>query len=115
MKINLLTPPPLKVIFSIKEGIKVSGIFAIENSFDNEYVFSSLKGFAQRLFKNDKISSYEVKLKDKNKISETRQLINSKIGDNYNILTSLEQRLGLYKILKTEKLVVYLVLELFFY
>ena len=103
-----LNPSSLKSNFFYKEGIKVSGIFAIENSFDNEYVFSSLK-FAQRLFKNDKISSYEVKLKDKNKISETRQLINSKIGDNYNILTSLEQRLGLYKILKTEKLVVYLV------
>ena len=103
-----LNPSSLKSNFFYKEGIKVSGIFAIENSFDNEYVFSSLK-FAQRLFKNDKISSYEVKLKDKNKISETRQLINSKIGDNYNILTSLEQRVGLYKILKTEKLVVYLV------
>ena len=103
-----LNPSSLKSNFFYKEGIKVSGVFAIENSFDNEYVFSSLK-FAQRLFKNDKISSYEVKLKDKNKISETRQLINSKIGDNYNILTSLEQRLGLYKILKTEKLVVYLV------
>ena len=103
-----LNPSSLKSNFFYKEGIKVSGIFAIENSFDNEYVFSSLK-FAQRLFKNDKISSYEVKLKDKNKISETRQLIKSKIGDNYNILTSLEQRLGLYKILKTEKLVVYLV------
>ena len=37
-----------------------------------------------------------------NKISETRHLIKSKIGDNYNILTSLEQRLGLYKILKTD-------------
>lgn len=103
-----LNPSSLKSNFFYKEGIKVSGIFAIENSFDNEYVFSSLK-FAQRLFKNDKISSYEVKLKDKNKISETRQLIKSKIGDNYNILTSLEQRVGLYKILKTEKLVVYLV------
>ena len=103
-----LNPSSLKSNFFYKEGIKVSGVFAIENSFDNEYVFSSLK-FAQRLFKNDKISSYEVKLKDKNKISETRQLIKSKIGDNYNILTSLEQRVGLYKILKTEKLVVYLV------
>ena len=103
-----LNPSSLRSDFFYKEGIKVSGVFAIENSFDNEYVFSSLK-FAQRLFKNDKISSYEVKLKDKNKISETRQLIKSKIGDNYNILTSLEQRVGLYKILKTEKLVVYLV------
>ena len=103
-----LNPSSLKSNFFYKEGIKVSGVFAIENSFDNEYVFSSLKS-AQRLFKNDKISSYEVKLKDKNKISETRELIKSKIGDNYNILTSLEQRLGLYKILKTEKLVVYLV------
>ena len=103
-----LNPSSFKINFFYKEGIKVSGIFAIENIFYNDYVFSSLK-FAQRLFKNDKISSYEVKLKDKNKISETRQLINSKIGDNYNILTSLEQRLGLYKILKTEKLVVYLV------
>ena len=103
-----LNPSSIRSNFFYKEGIKVSGVFAIENSFDNEYVFSSLK-FAQKLFKNDKISSYEVKLKDKNKISETRQLIKSKIGDNYNILTSLEQRSGLYKILKTEKLVVYLV------
>ena len=87
----------------------MSGVFAIENSFDNNYVFSSLS-FAQKLFNNtNKVSSYEVKLKNINKIKETKSIINNKIGEEYIVLTSIEQRAGLYKILQTEKLVVYIV------
>ncbi len=91
------------------ENIKVSGVFAIENSFDNNYVFSSLS-FAQKLFNNtNKVSSYEVKLKNINEIKETKLAIKNKIGEEYIVLTSIEQRAGLYKILQTEKLVVYIV------
>ena len=87
----------------------MSGVFAIENSFDNNYVFSSLS-FAQKLFNNtNKVSSYEVKLKNINKIKETKSIIKNKIGEEYIVLTSIEQRAGLYKILQTEKLVVYIV------
>ncbi len=104
-----LKPNMLQKDFFTVENIKVSGIFAIENNFDYNYVFSSLE-FAQNLFDSkNKISSYEIKIKDEDKAQQTKREIKDKIGESFNVLTSTDQRLGLYKILETEKLVVYLV------
>ena len=48
-----------------EDFLKPSGVFAIESGFDNNYIFTSLS-FAQNLFnKTNKISSYEVMVKDK--------------------------------------------------
>ena len=104
-----LKPNMLQKDFFTVKNIKVSGVFAIENNFDCNYVFSSL-AFAQNLFDSkNKISSYEIKIKDEDKAQQTKREIKDKIGESFNVLTSTDQRLGLYKILETEKLVVYLV------
>ena len=104
-----LKPNMLQKDFFTVKNIKVSGVFAIENNFDYNYVFSSLE-FAQNLFDSkNKISSYEIRIKDEDKAQQTKREIKDKIGESFNVLTSTDQRLGLYKILETEKLVVYLV------
>ena len=100
-----------KNIYSQK-SIKTAGVFAIESGFDNGYVFTSLE-FAQEIFgKKNKVSSYEVKLNNKNSTSNIKPQIEKKIGAAFNVLTFAEQREGLFKILKTEKLVVYIVFSL---
>ena len=109
-----LKPNMLQKDFFTVKNIKVSGVFAIENNFDYNYVFSSLE-FAQNLFDSkNKISSYEIKIKDEDKAQQTKREIKDKIGESFNVLTSTDQRLGLYKILETEKLVVYLVFGIVF-
>jgi len=107
-----LTPNILMNNVYSQKSIKTAGVFAIENGFDNGYVFTSLE-FAQELFdKKNKISSYEIKLYDKTSTSKTKNQIEKKIGSTFDVLTFAEQREGLFKILKTEKLVVYIVFSL---
>ena len=92
-----------------EDFLKPSGVFAIESGFDNNYIFTSLS-FAQNLFnKTNKISSYEVMVKDKKILKKTKEDLKKVLGGKFSIKTEIEQREGLYKILKTEKLVVYFV------
>ena len=92
-----------------EDFLKISGVFAIESGFDNNYIFTSLS-FAQNLFnKTNKISSYEVMVKDKNILEKTKEELKKVLGGKFSVKTEIEQREGLYKILKTEKLVVYFV------
>lgn len=92
-----------------EDYLKTSGVFAIESGFDNNYIFTSLD-FAQNLFdKKGLISSYEIMVKNKEKINLTKSEIKKTLGPGFEVLTDIEQREGLYKILQTEKLVVYFV------
>ena len=92
-----------------EDFLKPSGVFAIESGFDNNYIFTSLS-FAQNLFnKTNKISSYEVMVKDKKILKKTKEDLKRILGGKFSVKTEIEQREGLYKILKTEKLVVYFV------
>ena len=94
------------------KSLKTSGVFAIENNFDNNFIFTSLD-FAQKLFnKKDKVSSYEIKVNNKSTAKKTANQIQQIIGPSFNVLTIEQQRAGLYKILQTEKFVVYLVFAL---
>ncbi len=104
-----LNPMLLQQNLFNQKNLKVAGVFAIENSFDNSYVFSSLL-FAQDLFnKKNMVSSYEVKLVDESKIIRTKEELMTLLGNEYSVLSNIEQREALFKILGTEKFVVYLV------
>lgn len=92
-----------------QELLKTSGVFAIESGFDNNYIFTSL-GFAQNLFdKKGLISSYEIMVNNKEELNLTKSEIKKTLGAGFEVKSDIEQREGLYKILQTEKLVVYLV------
>ena len=104
-----LNPNSLSKKLYNKKPLKVGGVFAIESGFDNNYIFTSL-GFAQNLLnKNNKISAYEVSLNNKSQSEDAKEIIKNTLGDKFKVSTDLEQREGLYKILKSEKLVVYFV------
>ena len=95
-----------------KEQLKPTGIFAIEKSFDNNYAFTTLD-FAQRLFeKETKISSYEVEVKKGFNPENVRLEIKNIIGKEFRVLGFSEQRESLFKILRTEKLIVYIVFSI---
>ena len=95
-----------------KEQLKPTGIFAIEKSFDNNYAFTTLD-FTQRLFeKETKISSYDVEVKKGFNPEKVRLEIKNIIGSEFRVLGFSEQREGLFKILRTEKLIVYIVFSI---
>ena len=104
-----LNPNSLSKKLYNKKPLKVGGVFAIESGFDNNYIFTSLD-FAQNLLnQNNKISAYEISLVSKSEPEKTKEKITKILGNTFKVSTGLEQREGLYKILKSEKLVVYFV------
>ena len=107
-----ITPQMLNSKIYQKNKLNVVGVFAIENNFDSNYIFTSLST-AQNIFnKENMISGYEIKLKDINQINKSKDDIKKVIGKKLKELSFSEIRGGLYKILETEKLVVYAIFSM---
>ena len=86
-----------------------SGVFAIEQQIDNNFIISSLE-FVEKLFeKKNKITALELKINEKQDVYKIKSYIKNIVGDDYNVLTIEEQHSDLYKILKTEKLIVFII------
>ena len=86
-----------------------SGVFAIEQQIDNNFIISSL-AFVEKLFeKKNKITALELKINEKQDVYKIKSDIKNIVGDDYNVLTIEEQHSDLYKILKTEKLIVFII------
>ena len=86
-----------------------SGVFAIEQQIDNNFIISSL-AFVEKLFeKKNKITALELKINEKQDVYKIKSDIKNIVGDDYNVLTIEEQHSALYKILKTEKLIVFII------
>ena len=107
-----ITPQMLNSKIYQKNKLNVVGVFAIENNFDSNYIFTSLST-AQNIFnKENMISGYEIKLKDINQVNKSKDDIKKVIGKKLKVLSFSEIRGGLYKILETEKLVVYAIFSM---
>ncbi len=86
-----------------------SGVFAIEQQIDNNFIISSL-AFVEKLFeKKNKITALELKINEKQDVYKIKSDIKNIVGDDYNVLTIEEQHSDLYKRLKTEKLIVFII------
>ena len=86
-----------------------SGVFAIEQQIDNNFIISSL-AFVEKLFeKKNKITALELKINEKQDVYKIKSDIKNIVGNDYNVLTIEEQHSDLYKILKTEKLIVFII------
>ena len=107
-----ISPQMLNSKIYQKNKLNVVGVFAIENNFDSNYIFTSLST-AQNIFnKENMISGYEIKLKDINQVNKSKDDIKKVIGNELKVLSFSEIRGGLYKILETEKLVVYAIFSM---
>jgi lipoprotein-releasing system permease protein len=91
--------------------IQASGIFAIQQDFDNKYVLVPLRFARYMTETSDKISSIEIGLKPGYNENLIREKIQSLAGNNLAVKTRLEQHDFLYRILKTEKWAVYFILS----
>lgn len=92
------------------KSINISGIFSIQQEFDVKYVLVP-KQFAKELLDyEDEISSIEIGITDDADLQEVKSNIKNLLGEGFVIKDRFEQHALLYKILKSEKWVVYLIL-----
>lgn len=95
-----------------RKQIVVWGAFTIQDDFDAQYVFVPLEFMRQLLQYTHQVSSLEIAVKpgyDRNKL---RSRIAAALGKEFKVQTKFEQNATLFKIMKIEKLVVYLILSL---
>ena len=79
------------------------GIFSIQQEFDSRYVFVSLD-FAQRLLGlENRVSGYEIKLKDGANTDKVRGQVEALMGKDFKIKNRYEQKAETYRIMKIER------------
>jgi len=94
-------------------NMATSGVFAIQQDFDDHYVITNL-AFVRRMLglKPDEYSGVEIALDDPLQAKTLKPVIRQLMGDKYVVQTRYEQNQSLYSVMGTEKWVIYIVLTL---
>ena len=86
------------------------GIFSIQQEIDAKYILTHISYLQNLIQKENFVSAIEINLLDKSEMLIFQKKLAEKIGNNYKVINQFEQQEFLYKILNTEKLVVFLIL-----
>lgn len=93
-----------------QDAIYASGIFQVQQEFDDKYVLVPLR-FARNLLDEEvNISSIEISLKSDAEVAKFKQMSTEVLGKDFSVKNRYEQDELLYKILNSEKWAVYLIL-----
>lgn len=95
-----------------KKNILPGSVFAIEKNYDENYIFVPLDFAAELLNYGDKRTSLEVLLTPGAKVNKIEQHLQNKLGNDFTVLTNQEQHADLYRLLKLEKLFVFIAFSL---
>lgn len=112
MPIQIIYPKNLKSVNINPESalntrnISAVGVFALEEHYDNNYVFVPIE-FARDLFDyHSKLTSLELIVAEDADVLDVQKKIKNMLGEKYSVLNSDEQHEDLYRAIKVEKLFV---------
>ncbi len=94
------------------KGILPAGVFAIEKQYDISYVFVPLDFAIDLLDYGNRRTSIEIKVKEGYDIETVKQNLKHTLGDKFRVLTSEELHSSFLKVLKVEKLFVFIIFSL---
>ena len=87
-----------------------SGVFAIQQDFDSKYVIVPLFFARDLLGYTNEVSSIEIKIDPAYKTSMVQENIKELLGPDFSVKNRFEQQELLYKIMKSEKWAIFLIL-----
>lgn len=87
------------------------GLFAIQQDYDNEYVFAPL-GMVQNLLDKEEISALEVYVKDGVDADQVIDRLRPLFSDNFHLLNRYEQEKEFLRLMQLEKWLAFLMLSL---
>jgi lipoprotein-releasing system permease protein len=93
-----------------RKFISPSGIFAIQQEFDSKYILVPLRFAREMLGDEQQVSSIEVSIKPGMEDEQVKEEIEKVLGKSFQVKTRFEQHALLYRIMKSEKWAVYLIL-----
>lgn len=94
-----------------RQAVPVAGIFSIQQDFDVKYVIVPLKVARQLWDYPREVSALEVYLKPGAYPKDTQKQISSLLGAGYTIANRAEQQAMLYRIMRTEKYAIFIILS----
>ena len=98
--------------FNSLEAVNI-GVFQVNESLDNSYVFTSIHTARQLLgYEMDQISALEITLEDDDMVTDVREKLTGLLGASVIIKDRFQLNDALYKMLNTENLAVYLIFTL---
>ena len=97
-------------MFNIKM-IAQSGIFQIQQDFDEKYILVPLEFVRELVKENERYTAIEILTREGSDLKKLKKEIQHISGDDFMVRTHFELHDWLYKIMKSEKLVVYLILS----
>lgn len=103
--------------FSLESGfnsgtINVSGIFSTKQDIDGQLVIVPFDWLASLSNYNNVCTEVEIFLKDGADVRSAKRQLKTLLGSDFNVFDQYEQQSTLYKMMATEKWVVYLILTL---
>jgi ABC-type lipoprotein release transport system permease subunit len=100
---------PLSSINSI--NLSHSGTFAVERTMDKNLLFVPLSVARDILeMEENEVSAIEIYIQNGEEVSELNQKITALLGDGYKVMDRYSQNETLYKMMKAEKLTIYMIL-----
>ena len=96
----------------IKKYIFPSGIFEVEQEFDSKYIFIPLDFARELLEYNSEISSIEIKTDGSESVDQVQDSLRKIFGGNFNVRDRLEQQALFYKVMRSERLAIFIILTL---
>lgn len=91
-------------------NIFVSGVFQVEQSFDSKYILAPFDFVQELVDYDDEVSHFEIGLVPGAKLKDIQQKIKEITGEQYLVKNRFEQQELLYKIMKSEKWAIFLIL-----
>lgn len=95
-----------------KKNIMTGSIFALEQYYDDNYIFVPIL-FAERLLQyKNKRTSLEITIDDKSNLSQIQNSLKESLGNEFDIKSGDQQHEDLYKLLEIEKLFVFIIFSI---
>jgi len=93
------------------EPVMVSGIFSVQQDFDSKYVIVPLRFARQLTGYTNELTSVEIGLKQGTDVDQVQRKVNELTGEKFKVKNRFQQQEVLYKIMKSEKLAIFLILS----
>lgn len=106
---NTVTLDPTEAFNS--ELVFASGAFSIQEEFDTKYAIIPLRLAKKLLDYKSEVTAIEIAISNPENSDKIQKQIKQFIGDNYQIKNRFEQQEILYKIIKSEKFAIFLILS----
>lgn len=90
--------------------LPVAGIFSAQQDFDQKYVLTSLSVARKLMNYTDEATSVEIYLKKGTYVNNIQPEIQRIVGNNFSVKNRFQQNESLFKIMKSEKTAVFLIL-----